>query len=151
MGSARPGTPRDSATREIRALRDETDRLVRQGRPEAATQLFLTYWAGAGAWEALPDGPRRNLVAGVGALPHGWGGRVRRRPDDGALGTIRAPCLLLSGEETRNPPAAVVGLLQRCLPSVTSVTLPGLGHLGPFTDPSTVDDEIEAFLASSTA
>src|SRR3954454_12489812 len=47
--------PRGPGTREIQGLRDETDRLVREGRTAAATQLFLTYWAGPAAWDALPD------------------------------------------------------------------------------------------------
>jgi pimeloyl-ACP methyl ester carboxylesterase len=143
--------PRDPATREILALREDTDRLVRRGRPADATRLFLTYWAGAGAWEALPDDRRRNLVAGVDTLPHGWAAAFGEGPTMTQLATIRVPCLLLSGERTRRPAAAVARLLERGLPTVATVALPGLGHLGPLTDPSTVDAEIEAFLASSTS
>jgi pimeloyl-ACP methyl ester carboxylesterase len=142
--------PDDPATHEIESLRDETNCLISEGHLDAATERFMTYWAGEGAWEALTESHRRYLVAGVNSLPPGWAASFVGGPTMEQLGTIRAPCLLLTGGKTKGPAKSITRLMERTLPVVTVVKLPNLGHLGPLTDPPTVNDQIEEFLGSLT-
>jgi pimeloyl-ACP methyl ester carboxylesterase len=59
--------PDGDATREIAAVRDDTTRLVGEGRLEEAAARFIDYWMGDGAWAATPPDSCVTATAGVTA------------------------------------------------------------------------------------
>ncbi len=56
------------------------------------------------------------------------------------------PVLLMQGSETTTSARAVSTLLAGTLPRVETLTLRGVGHMGPITHPAEVDMAIEDFL-----
>ena len=51
---------------------------------------------------------------------------------------LEMPVLLLGGETSPAPVRAINALLASVLPRCASVTLPGIGHMGPMTHPAEV-------------
>lgn len=114
--------------------------------PSAAAELFIDYWMGEGAWIAKPEAHRSAIEAAVVNV-QGWGGALFG--DTTPLTAFRAlkmPVLLMQGSETTPAARAVATLLARTLPRVELLTFPGLGHMGPVTHPTQVDEAIDGFL-----
>lgn len=63
-------------------------------------------------------------------------------------GAVRAPTLLLYGEEDVRAPADVASALHRGIAGSMLVTLPGLGHEAFAEDPALVAEHLRAFLRS---
>jgi pimeloyl-ACP methyl ester carboxylesterase len=143
LTALRPGEP---GTLEIEAVRDDTSRLIAAGELEAASERFVDYWAGAGAWAATPLERRPRLMDAVAGLRHGWHATFLERWTMDALRALDIPCLLLTG--TRSTSAARLGLrlLSESLPRATVLEFEGLDHLGPMSHPQLVDPAIQAFL-----
>ncbi len=143
--------PRDPATLEIEAVRDDTVRLVHAQDIAAASERFADYWGGKGAWAAMPDKHRPKLMENVRQLGDGWHAAFTERWSPESLGRLEVPCLLLTGSDTTAAARRAHQLLHASLPRTTAIELQGLGHLGPMTHPERVDAAIEAFLRSAQA
>jgi pimeloyl-ACP methyl ester carboxylesterase len=59
---------------------------------------------------------------------------------------LRVPVLVLCGERTRAPLAALTRLLARELAGATWEEVPEAGHMGPLTHPQPVAAHVTAFL-----
>ena len=138
-----PGEP---ATLEIETLRDDTNRLLEGGALEAAAERFIDYWVGAGAWAATPAERRPRVLDSVRALGDGWRAAFLESWRAADLRSLDVPCLLLTG--SRSTPAArrALRLLRETLPRANVIEFEGLGHLGPITHPTRVDEAVEAFI-----
>ena len=112
----------------------------------AAAQIFIDYWMGEGAWFAKPEAQRSAIEAAVVNV-QGWSGALFG--DTTPLAEFRAlkmPALLMQGAETTPSARAVALLLAGTLPRVETLTLRGLGHMGPVTNPEQVNEAIDGFL-----
>lgn len=134
-------------TLEIEAVRDETMRLLDEGRLEAAAERFVDYWSGAGTWAATPPERRPRLLAPMRSLRHAWPATFRERWSIAALRALEVPCLLLTGTRSTAAARRALSLLRELLPRAEVLELDGLGHLGPVTHPERVDAAVEAFLS----
>jgi len=119
---------------------------VDRGELDAAAEIFIDFWLGAGSWAATPAARRAPVAASMGPVRR-WVRAVFAETytrDDIARWTM--PVLLLHGADS--PPAgqAVTQLLAATLPQARRVQLPGVGHMGPVTHPEPVNAEIAAFL-----
>jgi pimeloyl-ACP methyl ester carboxylesterase len=143
----------EAATLEIEAVRDDTVRLVRAGEVAAASQRFIDYWAGDGAWSATPPERRPKLMDTIRLLGDGWHASFAECWSPQALGLLAMPCLLLSGTHSTAAARRATQLLREGLPraTATAVEFEGLGHLAPITRPAQVDPTIEAFLDAQQA
>jgi len=122
-----------------------------RGDRGAAAEIFIDYWMGEGAWLAKPEAQRSAIEAAVVNV-QGWGSALFG--DNTPLAAFRAlkmPVLLMQGSETTPSARAVATLLARTLPQVETMTLRGLGHMGPVTHPAQVDEAIEGFLRRHAA
>ena len=138
-----PGEP---ATLEIEAVRDDTTRLVEGGELEAAAERFIDYWTGAGAWAATPAERRPRVLASVRALPDGWRAAFSEPWSDEGLRALDVPCLLLTGSRSTAAARRALRLLRETLPRTEVIEFEGLGHLGPITHPTRIDEAVEAFI-----
>lgn len=112
----------------------------------AAAEAFIDYWMGAGAWSAKPE-PQRSAIEAAMLNVHGWGRALFDEPTPlAAFRALDMPVLLMQGSDTTPSARAVSTLLARTLPRVETLTLRGLGHMGPITHPGEVDTAIEDFL-----
>jgi pimeloyl-ACP methyl ester carboxylesterase len=136
----------DPATLEIEAVRDDTNRLLEAGALEAAAERFIDYWAGAGAWAATPEERRPRLLASVRALRDGWRAAFSEPWSADALHSLDVPCLLLTGSGSTAAARRALRLLRETLPRTDVTEFEGLGHLGPITHPTRVDEAVAAFI-----
>lgn len=143
--------PGDPATLEIEAVRDDTVRLVHAGDVAAASERFIDYWGGKGAWAATPSARKPKLMETVRLLGDGWHSSFAECWSQEALGLLDVPCLLLTGSHSTAAARRAAQLLRESLPQVTVIELQGLGHLGPMTHPERVDAAIEEFLRATPA
>jgi pimeloyl-ACP methyl ester carboxylesterase len=139
-----PGEP---ATREIEAVRDDTNRLLQAGAVEAAAERFVDYWAGAGSWAATPAERRPRLVSSLQALPDGWAAAFSEPWTAADLRALEVPCLLLTGSRSTAAARRAVRLLRETLPHANVIEFEGLGHLGPVLQPARVDEAVAAFMS----
>jgi pimeloyl-ACP methyl ester carboxylesterase len=143
--------PGDPATLEIEAVRDDTVRLVHAEDIAAASERFVDYWGGKGAWAVAPEKHKPKLMETVRLLGDGWHAAFAERWSKESLSRLEVPCLLLTGSHTTAAARRAVQLLHESLPHATVIELQGLGHLGPMTHPERVDPAIEAFLDAQQA
>lgn len=142
--SDRPGPPPSMA--EVNSVRIAIRRSLSAGLGTFAAKLFVQYWSGPGAWDAL-DLPRQEAITA----------RMRKvdaefdavncnqlRLDE--FRSIRVPVLLLQGERTRRPAHRIAGLLASTLPDAVREVVRGAGHMGPMTHAVAVNARIAAHL-----
>jgi len=132
------GRPRGDAGREIHAIGHAANGLALAGREAEAAELFVDYWSGAGTWAAMDAGRQARLAP---QMPKVGAEFVAAFADPLPLEMWRAlemPVLLLGGERSPAPVHAINALLASVLPHAASVTLPGVGHMGPLTHPAEV-------------
>jgi pimeloyl-ACP methyl ester carboxylesterase len=138
--------PEDPASREIKTVRDETNRLVDAGDLELAAQRFVEYWIGPGAWSKTPEAGRLAIAKGMGKVRFEWTTAFDKPLPSTNISALAMPILLLTGSRSTAAARGVVRLLHGLLPQAKVVELPGLGHMGPVTHPEKVNAAIVAFL-----
>jgi pimeloyl-ACP methyl ester carboxylesterase len=117
------------------------------GDAAGAGKRFVDYWAGAGAWDLMPE-PRQGQVASSIANARGWGYTLFSEPTPlSAFSWLGAPVLYMVGKDSPAPSRGVARLLTRALPRVEVIEFEGMGHMGPVTHPEAVNQVIACFLA----
>jgi pimeloyl-ACP methyl ester carboxylesterase len=107
--------------------------------PAAAAELFLDAVAGPGTWAALSPRQREALgAAGDGVLADVM------MPDlvPGALGRIAAQVILATGRASEPFYRPIAEALAARIPRARAVSLDGLRHPAPITDPDRVADTV---------
>jgi pimeloyl-ACP methyl ester carboxylesterase len=135
------------AAREILAIGHGARERSGAGRDAEAAELFVDYWSGAGTWAAMGAGRQQRLAV---QMPKVGAEFMAAFADPLPLAMWRAlemPVLLLGGETSPAPVRAINALLASVLPRCASVTLPGIGHMGPMTHP----DEVRRWLPEGVA
>ena len=142
--------PESGAAKEIAAVRDDTIRLVNEGKLDESAERFIDYWMGKGTWAATPDGRRAaTIAAGMRAVKEEWHALFSEPTPLAAYAAVDVPTLLLTGAKSTEPARAIVRLLSRVLPRVRIEEVEGAGHLAPVTHPEPVNRLIERFLEAS--
>jgi o-succinylbenzoate---CoA ligase len=107
----------------------------RTGGPAAAAETFLRAVAGDAAWDHLSERGRAFLAReGDGAVVDA--ALTGARPED--LPGITAPVAILTGGASEPIYAPIADALARRIPGARGVTLDGLGHAAPITQPAPV-------------
>jgi pimeloyl-ACP methyl ester carboxylesterase len=116
------------------------------GVDEAWLRAFVEWWNGRGAWERLAEETRASFrVMGwkvfqeVMSLAADW-------TDRATYATITVPTLLLGGEHSPMTERRVIENLGAALPRATVRIFPGVGHMGPISHASLVNEAIVAHL-----
>jgi len=111
-----------------------------------AARSFIDYWSGTGAWDAVPE-QRKPQVAAQVANVRRWAHALIGEPTPlAAFASLDVPVLYLTGGRSTASARGVTKLLAPTLPRVEVVEFAELGHMGPVTDPATVDPVIADFL-----
>jgi pimeloyl-ACP methyl ester carboxylesterase len=118
---------------------------VLSGRHHAAAALFVGYWSGAGAWNALSPGRRDALAARMPKVQAEFEALFADRVPLAAYAALEMPLRLLRGDRSPPPVQRVADRLAQ-LPQVELVTLPGLGHMAPVTEPAQLMQALPAWL-----
>ena len=128
----------DAARGEIEEIAASVASLVRAGRLDDASRVFVAYWGGSRAWAALGEGQRQALSARMPAVPRHFDALFQLDWDAAMLQRLKMPVLLMQGSATRASARRVSELLGQALPQAQRVLLEGAGHMGPMTHSGTV-------------
>ena len=120
--------------------------LVQGGDTTSAAERFVDFWMQEGSWREMPA-KRQAVVArslrNVGRWRDATFATAARAA---AFASLQVPVLLMWGERSPESAQSVARLLGAILPNVTLGPQPGLGHMGPITDPERVNSRIASFL-----
>ncbi len=112
-----------------------TERAFADGGGAAAAAAFLDGVAGPGAWAALPERARAFLAAqGAGAFADA----ALVGLDPAGLARITAPVTVLTGTASEPFYAPIARAVTARIPGARLVTIDGLRHPAPITDPEPV-------------
>ena len=129
----RAGRAIGEAGREILAVGHGTHERAAARQEAAAARVFVDYWSGAGTWAAMDAGRQERLAAQMPKVGAEFLAAFADPVPLDAWSTLEMPVLLLGGESSPAPVRAINALLGSVLPRCASVTLPGIGHMGPMT------------------
>lgn len=127
------------------------DRLVEAaaaGDPAPGWAQFIDYSQGDGTWEAMGPAQRARVLESTDAVVRGLAASRTPSTTLAEVRALRLPVLVLCGERTREPLAALTRLLAREIPGAIWRQIPDAGHMGPLTHPQPVAEQITAFLAA---
>ncbi len=111
------------------------------GDRRAATEAFTDIWGLGQPWPAIPPRQRQSMAERihlVEAAAPGLRDDSTGILDEGRLGGLRAPILLLRGEDTHPVIAEVFRTLLSLLPNAEEEIVPQAGHMVPMTRPNDV-------------
>ena len=122
--------------------------LVRSGNNAAAAERFVDFWMAVGSGREM-HGKRQDMVARSVRNVGRWRDTTFAPGAPAAvLASLQMPVLLMWGDRSPESSQSVARLLGSTLADVTSAPQPGLGHMGPITDPERVNARIASFLDS---
>jgi pimeloyl-ACP methyl ester carboxylesterase len=119
--------------------------LVAAGSRQAAAAAFIDFWSGKRSFASLPPKAQAGAARGIDKVLMDFDAARRWKPDASDLTAITAPVLLLSGKHSPAVVQRIFALLVRAFPG-SHVARFDIGHMGPMTDPATVNPWIEAFV-----
>jgi len=133
FGVMRRQSPGDVALGEIEHIAQSVEGLVRLGDLAGAARVFVAYWGGAAAWEAMTAAQRVAVAARISTVPRHFEALLNATWSPALLACLTMPVLLIQGSSTRAPARRVAELLAGSLPQLQRIELAGAGHLGPMT------------------
>jgi pimeloyl-ACP methyl ester carboxylesterase len=146
---------RDAASaRELRTIVGVVEAMRTQssaGRPEAAAQVFIDFWSGAGTWDALPASRRDAIAQRTATLHHQFDALFGEPLSAADLARLSMPLLLLFGTATVPVTRRIVQIVEAAQPRARVEALPGMGHMGPLTHSAAFNQRVAAFLSSVRA
>ena len=116
------------------------------GNNHSAAQIFVDFWSGAGAWDSLPNGKQAPIAARIHAVVQQFDALFHEPLSRAQLGLLRMPMLFISGARTVAVARAIAELLRLTLPSAQHEVLPAMGHMGPITHATAVNQSLVKFL-----
>lgn len=118
------------------------------GDPARATECFIDCWIGPGAWRQTPEARKAPIAASV-ANVRGWAAPLIHEPTPlASLAALDLPVLCMVGRASPASSRGVARLLAVALRRVEVIEFEGMGHRGPITHPSRVNEAIARFLSN---
>lgn len=149
FGVMRAMAPADAALGEIEDIAHSVEAMVNRNELEGAARIFVGYWGGPSAWEALGPAQRAAVAARIATVPRHFDALFRANWNPRVLGSLNMPILLMRGSKSRLPARRVAELLGHALPHLQRVEVAGAGHLGPMTHEREVTARMLAFLEAN--
>jgi pimeloyl-ACP methyl ester carboxylesterase len=136
---------------EALALGEGVRSRLADGRAHAAAEHFMSYWAGADAWQSLPQ-PRREAAAlRMPCVSWHFDALYGEPMGLKQLAQLRLPMLFATGSRTTAVARRIGELLRMSLPAARHEVLPGLGHMGPITHAALFNPLVVQFLLGHAA
>jgi len=125
--------------------------LVSQGRFETAAEHFVDYWSGASSWARMPPAVRQSIASRMPVIVQHFDLLFADAPGTPQLARLTMPVLCLAGDGSTAAALSIAGLLRKLLPQACHELIPGVGHMGPITHPSLINERLLRFLGTVTA
>jgi pimeloyl-ACP methyl ester carboxylesterase len=134
----------DRARQQVSELTEAMDRCLDQD-PAAATQLFIDYWNGAGAFAKLPAAVQADLVQRIAKVPLDFQALFGDDLTLEEVADISVPVCLLSGLRSPESTRRIIQSLALALPGAERHVLDA-GHMAPLTHADQVNPLIAEFV-----
>jgi len=130
---------------EVRRIAESIPRLIDAGLPRHATELFVDFWSGTGAYGRLSSSAQRHVARNIRKVPLDFHAALSWPSGSESVRSIAVPALLLSGTRSPEVTQRIVQRLMHALPKRYAGRVEA-GHMGPVTAPQLVNPWIEAFI-----
>lgn len=134
--------PLGAAARQAFDLAETMRALMADGRAAAAAERFIDYWSGASAWARMGPERQRAVASRMAAVVQHFDTLYAEALPAARLAGLTMPMLCLSGDRSTAAALHIAALLRALLPGAQHEVLPGLGHMGPITHASQVNDRL---------
>jgi pimeloyl-ACP methyl ester carboxylesterase len=143
------GEPGHRAFAEIADVAQRYSEGIVSGDYRTAMSLFVDYWNGAGAWNAMRPSAQKALIrwAPKGSLD--FRALIENGTPPSAYGRLRCPVLIMRGEHAPTPTRLIAEFLADLLPVSQSIAIEGAGHMGPLTHAATVSGWVTQHIAAT--
>jgi pimeloyl-ACP methyl ester carboxylesterase len=131
---------------EIGAVASRYNDLAQTGNWNSAGEWFIDYWTAPGAWAAMSNERRQNMVAMLPAVVHEWDMATTGIRPLAGWSAITAPVHLIRAVDTRSPTREIVTLLSKSHPTWHVHEVSSGGHMAPLARPDLVNPLITAAL-----
>lgn len=137
----------DPGRAEIEEIAHTVGAMLEAGDVTGSARVFVGYWGGAAAWEALGAPQRAAIEARMPAVPRHFDALFRAAWTRETLASLTMPTLVIEGDRTRASAGRVAKTLGMMLPNLQRLVLPQAGHLGPISHAPQVNAVIAMHLA----
>jgi pimeloyl-ACP methyl ester carboxylesterase len=145
------GGPGAEADAEIAAVARRISDGVVAGDNRGAMSVFVDYWNGPGAWNALRPEVQLALIRWAPKSPLDFRALIEEGTEPGAYRVLDFPVLVLHGERAPGPTRLIADYLQRLLPASRLAVIDRAGHMGPITHACEVNGAIARHIAEVAA
>jgi pimeloyl-ACP methyl ester carboxylesterase len=143
--------PPPNAADDIRNVVTDAGVALDNGDLDAAAERFIDHWMGVGSWQSTPAPHQHHIAASVANIRR-WGHALFTEPMPlAAFRSLDIPVLCMTGKRSTPAVHGVARLLTTVLPRIERVEFDTLGHMGPVTDPGTVNAAIASFIERHTS
>ena len=118
----------------------------KRGDWDRAGRIFIDYWGGHTAWDAMNDERRTRVVHILPPLAHEWEMVTGDAPTLEQWAAIEAPVHYMYAADSRLPSLALAALFRRAIPSWHFHEIPIGGHIAPIARPDLVNPVIANIL-----
>lgn len=119
------------------------------GNYRDAVAVFVDYWNGAGAWDAMRPASQKALIRWAPKGPLDFRALIEDATLPSAYGRLRFPVLIMRGEYAPPPTRVIAEGLTDLLPMSQTTVIEGAGHMGPFTHAPTVSAWLAGHIAAT--
>jgi pimeloyl-ACP methyl ester carboxylesterase len=140
--------PHCAGTREAVAVGTTIGQLVASGQAAEAAERFVDYWSGPRAWRRLPAYVQQAIVLRMPAVVQNFQALYDATLPGEHLLRLRMPMLCLTGANSTTAALRLARMLRVLLPGARHELLEGVGHMGPITHPTLVNERLVRFLDS---
>ena len=139
-------TVRQSPAQGISAVAGSMRKLLATDGANAAAQLFINFWSGAGAWESLPPGKQASIAPRMHAVVQHFDALLNEPLQLSELARLRMPVMSVSGARTPDVTRRIAALLRTALPTDAHEVIEAAGHMGPITHSAEFNQRVVRFL-----
>jgi pimeloyl-ACP methyl ester carboxylesterase len=138
------------AFNEIAAVADETRRRIAAADTGGATESFIDYWCGAGAWAANSPERKSALMRAIARVPHEFTAVLTGQTTPAGWAAALPRCtLLMTSVTTTRPSREIIQILSSACPDWKLVRLSQGCHMAPVTHAPIVNPIVADFLAAA--
>lgn len=138
------GPDGEIALAEIQSVAGKIARDVTDGDYRTAAARFVDCWNGVGAWAGMKPESQAELLRYVPNAPREFRALFDEPTPLAAYRRLACPVLLMRGELAPMPTALIAHALFSVMPRAVIETIPGAGHMGPFSHAERVSEMIAA-------
>lgn len=127
---------------EINNVASTVTQALCRGDHWAGMAHFVDYWNGAGTWDSLPSERQALLASQIDNIAQEFGAVFDDALPVAAYERVKAPTLIVRGDQSPVPAMSVAASLARAMPTATLHTVEGAGHMVPLTHKAQVHDAV---------